>query len=110
MALLTAYFDKSGDIGEPLVVVAGIIATDFKWECLGGEWKKVMADFEIEDFHMSNFFRNGTGFPPKVWPLARKDKLAKVLTSLIYDYTQQPIAHGVTARALRDANLGTSKG
>jgi hypothetical protein len=109
MALFAAHFDKSGDKNEPLVVVAGFIASDFKWDVLGEKWKKTMHDFGIEDFHMSNFFRNGEGFPRRDWTESRKDELMKHLARLITDYTKQPIAYGVTAKAIQSAKLGTTK-
>ena len=109
MALFAAHFDKSGDTDAPLVVVAGFIASDFKWHVLGEKWKKTMRDFGIKDFHMTNFFRNGEGFPRRHWPESRKDELMKHLAALITDYTRQPIAFGVTAKAIRGAKLGTTK-
>jgi hypothetical protein len=109
MALFAAHFDKSGDKDTPLVVVAGFIASDSKWDILGEQWRKTMRDFGIEDFHMSDLFRNGEGFPRRDWSQSRKDELVKQLVGLVTDYTKQPIAYGVTAKAIRDAKLGTAR-
>jgi hypothetical protein len=109
MALFAAHLDKSGDVDEPLVVVAGFIASDFKWDVLGEQWKKTMEVEGVSDFHMADFFRNNKEFPRKEWPRRRKDRLMKLLTRLVTDYTIRPIAYAVTAKAIREAKLGDTR-
>jgi hypothetical protein len=84
MALLAAYFDKSGDVDGPLVSVAGYIAGGMQWECLDEKWKKAMGEAGVQDFHMSEFMtghkRPESEFNKQDWPQVRRDQLMNKLT------------------------------
>jgi hypothetical protein len=111
MAILTAYFDKSGDVGREIVIVAGFIATDSRWERLGRAWERVMARARVSDFHMAEFMRDAedSRFNAREWPRPRKNLLASKLLRIIAEYVQKPVVVAVTMKAFREAAIADSK-
>jgi hypothetical protein len=57
MFSLTSYFDASGGVEHPAIIVAGYISSVRKWERFDVEWRKVLArrEFNVRYFHMKEF-------------------------------------------------------
>jgi hypothetical protein len=63
---LQAYFDESGtQSDDPVLVLAGLLAPAENWESLSVEWQRLIDDWGIQFFHMSEF-ENNQG-PYKTW-------------------------------------------
>lgn len=58
MALLTGYYDETGDSKDPaqkFVGMAGFVAPAEKWEILERKWKFILKEFKVPYFHMKEF-------------------------------------------------------
>lgn len=58
MALLTGYYDETGDTKDPsqkFIGMAGFAAPAEKWEILEGKWKMILKEFKVPYFHMKEF-------------------------------------------------------
>jgi hypothetical protein len=54
--MLTAYFDESGTHKDSKVfVIGGYVADDLQWEKFTEMWCKILSDFGLQDFHMTDF-------------------------------------------------------
>jgi hypothetical protein len=75
--MLTCYFDESGTASSQVVVLAGYAADARKWLQFEREWKKILLEFHLPYFHMSEcaHFRG----PFEGWSEAkRKDLLGRL--------------------------------
>jgi hypothetical protein len=88
--MLVAYFDESGtQRGSACVSVAGYISTENRWAKFQQQWKKVLRDYDLEYFHMSEFeSRYG---PYKNWPQETRVSLLKRLIGVIHRNTIMPV-------------------
>ncbi|MGE0863355.1 MAG: hypothetical protein AB7P34_05565, partial [Vicinamibacterales bacterium] len=63
MALLTSYFDASGDnAGTHGVTVGGYVSDVRAWGRFSVRWREVLDEYGIEHFHMTDFVAGGKGF------------------------------------------------
>ena len=76
---LGAYFDASGNLNDPVFVIGGFLSTTERWEQFSFEWKALLAEWDLEYFHMTDF-ENGKG-PYTEWDEGiRHERLDKLLT------------------------------
>jgi hypothetical protein len=94
MSCLAAYFDKGGDVDEPVIVVAGFIAEPMHWDLAGNEWRWATG---MDDFHMSDL------------TASQKDDALKELVRVVSKYLRVPITTGVYTKAFSDAALGSTR-
>jgi hypothetical protein len=82
MAMLAAYFDESGthDSSE-IIVVAGLVSPVFRWERLTRSWQRILAKYQLEDFHMVDCAHGVGAF--KSWDRGRRDKLVRELVPVM---------------------------
>lgn len=56
LAVLTAYIDESGTHdGSPIFALAGCVSDSKGWEAFDRRWRKFLAHYELETFHMNKF-------------------------------------------------------
>jgi hypothetical protein len=59
---LFAYADESGIDGKPsYCVVSGYIAPQRVWESFGAEWKNILSEYQVSEFHAKEFFKRYRG-------------------------------------------------
>jgi hypothetical protein len=86
MAMMTAYFDESGDPDNYGVVVSGFAGTVDQWVGFESDWKQAHVDFGLPDpaihpFHMKDFahsnkvFKDWKGDEPR-----RKHFMSRLIT------------------------------
>ena len=63
-AMLTVCFDASGHPTQPVLVVAGFIATAEEWELFEREWKDRLALDGLTSFHMQSFAQSSGVYKP----------------------------------------------
>lgn len=85
-SLYTAYFDESGTHPDSeYVVVAGFISNATEWEAFSQRWHQVLADSQIDYFHMTDFeSRKG---PFDGWTEEERRDLLNRLLPIIHDHT-----------------------
>ena len=62
IGMFTGYFDDSGSKDTATVVVGGFVSTIEQWLHFEREWKQVLADAEVPQFHMKEFAHSVGGF------------------------------------------------
>jgi hypothetical protein len=78
MALIHLYLDESGHSAEhPFVVVAGLIGMADQWEGFKDRWDAILAEHDVDEFHMTDFEARRGKF--KSWSEDRKRTLLKAL-------------------------------
>jgi hypothetical protein len=53
--LYAAYFDASGKEGFPFVTVAGAVSSIKKWTRFEREWKEILENYGVTEFHATDF-------------------------------------------------------
>jgi hypothetical protein len=62
MAMLTGYFDASGDNSAgDAVTVGGFMASVSEWRMFQRKWRAVLRDEGIHQFHMTDFLSGTKG-------------------------------------------------
>ena len=81
MALLTSYFDASGDNAATHGVTVGGYVSDVRaWSRFSIRWREVLDEYGIEHFHMTDFVAGGKGFERF---RKKPDLQAEVLSKLV---------------------------
>ena len=89
-AMMTCYFDESiekwadDEDGAPrkFIFVCGYVASVEQWEKFEIEWKKFLADYEVSDFHMTDYCYGSEEY--KKWPV-NDPKFAPIRERFIQD-------------------------
>lgn len=108
MALLGAYFDKSGDVDKPVIAVAGFIATAKQWDRLKKPWIQTMRDYHVKDFHMSDLMTGYKEFASPWW-LSQQRPFMNRLISIIIEHMRARAGAAVVLDAFKQAQLGETK-
>lgn len=105
MALLTSYFDASGDnAGTHGVTVGGYVSDVRAWGRYTKRWREVLDEYGIEDFHMTDFVAGGPGFERfRKQPDLQAEVLAK-LVSVVRKNVRMSFASSVLLDDWRSAN------
>ena len=103
-----AYYDAS--YGEPLLVVAGYVATRHKWKVLRQAWTPILTnpDGSVSIFHATDF-ESGLGqfTEEKGWPKARRDKVCvQLVDALIDTQLDMPVILSVNVKEYDQAMQG----
>lgn len=109
VAHLTAYFDKSGDVDKPVMVVAGFIATVNEWDRLERPWKQTMKHYGVNDFHMTDLMDGDGEFAAPSWTQKRKDTFTARLASIIVDHARVSVGGGIEVAKFNAARLGDAR-
>jgi hypothetical protein len=83
MALLTGYYDETGDtkdLSQKFIGMAGFVAPAENWEILERKWKVILKEFKVPYFHMKEFAHSLGVF--KGWK-DQKTKRERIFTSLL---------------------------
>ena len=86
--MLTGYFDESQD--AKYLVLAGYIAPARSWVRFEREWRKVLAEFGIDYFHMKDYAHSRRSF--EGWPESRRVALMNLLAFVIQSRVEWPIS------------------
>ena len=79
--VLETYLDESGDAQAPVIVVAGVAATQPHWETFNQQWRPLLDKWGIEFFHMADFeSRQG---PYAEWSDSQRHERLNTLLALI---------------------------
>jgi hypothetical protein len=95
-ALFTAYFDASGspDEGKALVV-AGYVSTADQWLEFDREWRSLLAEEDVSDFHMRDFTVSRRQFTTWKGDEVRRKRFLQRLIGIIKRRVHKSIANGV---------------
>ena len=105
MVDFAAYFDESGTHeGSEAVAVAGYLSTPDLWQKFEVEWRKTLAEFGIDFFHMTDFAARRQQFAG--WP---EEKRRACLSKLIDITNRHVIASVGTVIPVRDYQAAFSK-
>jgi hypothetical protein len=115
--MIEAYFDESGDPGEPsdrTLTIAGWVATTEAWHTWVEAWGQLLDDFQIHWFHTVEFEHARGQF--EGWPVERKESFRQRMCSIIRSHIDQGaraigcvIPHDHVPREER-ARRGTARG
>jgi hypothetical protein len=94
---VTAYFDASGGVEHPAVIVAGYISTVGKWNQFDGEWRKALGrrEFNVPYFHMKEFAHSVGPFAEWKGDEQRRRRFINTLISIIAKYAKAGVACGI---------------
>jgi len=106
---LWAYGDESGTEGNPrFCLLLGYIGAPAEWESFNAEWKAILAEYGISEFHSIVFFSEGrrksTNDPYRNWPPEKRLKFLDALLGAIHKHDIQPIGWAVDVVAFRALN------
>lgn len=85
--MLHAYLDDSGThAGSPLCAVSGYFGSEKRWIKFNAEWRKVLDEFQVEEFHANHFwsaFEGGNVTEYRGWGRERASEFVNRLLNLI---------------------------
>ena len=107
---LIAYADESGTHGNAkYCIVSGYLATPRKWGLFEADWRAILRDYQITDFHSKDFFgrqkTQGRGQFDR-WPEKRANELISELTQVIHKRNLNPIGGAVEVAAFNSYTKG----
>jgi hypothetical protein len=93
--MLTVCFDASGHPTQPVLVVAGFIASAEDWVHFGREWKDRLAVDGLTSFHMQSFAQSSGIYRSWKKDEGRRRKLLGDLTVIIFKYAKRKFGASV---------------
>jgi hypothetical protein len=93
--MLTVAFDASGHPTQPVLVVAGFIASVEDWILFDREWKDRLAYDGLTSFHMQSFAQSSGVYRTWKKDEARRRKLLADLTGMIFKHAQRKFGAAV---------------
>ncbi len=79
--MFTAYLDASGSLNQPVICVAGYVATVKAWETFDTDWRIALAHDNVPYFHMKEFIACRGAF--KDWTPDQVSRRANFLARLV---------------------------
>lgn len=94
---VTGYFDASGGVEHPVMIVAGYLSTVQKWNLFEKSWRKILArkEFDVPYFHMKEFAPSTDVFKTWKGDERRRRKFLNLLISAIADHAKAGFACGI---------------
>jgi hypothetical protein len=102
LLLLRFYGDLSGNDRQGLLVAAGYVGTDAKWDSFGVEWLRALREAKVKEFHATDFFSCHGEF--EGWELGSKKhvRFAKRFTAIAESYGGVGVVCGLPVAAFRE--------
>jgi hypothetical protein len=94
-AMLTVAFDASGHAKQPVLVVAGFIASAEEWLLFDIDWRKRLAADGLNSFHMQEYAQASGPFKVFKNEERRRQLLLADLTDIIFQYARRKFGAAV---------------
>ena len=99
--MITGYFDESGtSVNNPAIGVAGYFGSCSQWEKFNVEWRKILSDFSLSEFHRTDIENRHLYVPG--WTTEDRKMVARRAHKIIKEFTYIGVGNAVIKEDFED--------